>query len=205
MHMKNTRGIAAALTLACLLQGCAGINPNNNVGQTTTDFLMQRGDCDGAKNTAEPHALRGEPWAQLRMGLIAMDQRCANKGSEALPWLMKAATFRAETPWEKGRGASIAGESGYFNTRASSTQAALALGNLFAASGFPAMKWYWVQRAASQFAEDEREGDELRNAARELGKAIPVEDQQRISAHWDAKQPWHKQIAAPQTTQGDKP
>ena len=146
-----------------------------------------------------------ESKALTSMGLIAMDQRCANKGSEALPWLMKAATFRAETPWEKGRGASIAGESGYFNTRASSTQAALALGNLFAASGFPAMKWYWVQRAASQFAEDEREGDELRNAARELGKAIPVEDQQRISAHWDAKQPWHKQIAAPQTTQGDKP
>lgn len=188
MHFTK---IMASLLLASLLHGCAGLNPNNNVGLTTTDFLMQRGDCAGARQTAEPHAQNGEPWAQYRLGMMALDAHCP-KGSDALSWLMKAATYRAETPWEKGSATSVAGPSGYFNARASASNAAMALGNLFTANGFPAMKWYWVQRAASQFAPDEPEGDKLRRMADELGKAIPAADQQRIAQHWDTAQPWHK-------------
>jgi len=190
--MKPTRTIACLLLLlVSLYQGCAGLNPNNNVGLTTTDFLMQRGDCEGARSTAEPHAQQGEPWAQYRLGMIAIDQRCP-KGTDALSWLMKAATYRAETPWEKGSATSISGSTGYFNTRASSTNAAIALGNIFTANGYPAMKWYWIQRAASQYSPDEKDGDNLRQLAQELGKAIPSEDQKRIAEQWEVKQPWHK-------------
>ena len=188
--MKLRTLIVFLLPLVSLLSGCAGINPNNNVGLVTTDFLMQRGDCEGARNTAEPHAQHGEPWAQYRLGMIAIDQRCP-KGPDALPWLMKAATFRAETPWEKGNSLSL-GPTGYFNTRASSSNAAMALGKIFTANGYPAMNWYWIQRAASQYALDEKDGDDLRLMAQELGKAVPAEDQKRISNHWDTEQPWHK-------------
>ena len=174
-----------------VLAGCAAVNPNPNIGARSTDMAMQSGDCVSAMKFAEPGANRGEPWAQYRMGMILIDTRCPRSPTEAIAWLEKAATYRAESAWEKGSEVAV-GTSGYFNTRESSTNAALALGQMHKSAGYPAMQWYWVRRAASQYDPSDVQFSKLTAAAKELEKSVPSEEQEKITKHWDSKLPWHK-------------
>lgn len=174
---------------------CASAKANPNVGETTVDYLMSQGSCAEAIEFAKPAAERGEPWAQYRMGMILLDERCpSTRSNTSLDWLMKAATFQAESGWEKGDALSFLGSTGYFNARESATNAAIALGDLFTASGYPAMKWYWLKRALSQYASNDSEYEKLSSVVNALEKSVSAEAQAKISQHWDSKEPWHKQL-----------
>ena len=163
-----------------------------NVGEMSVDFVMSQGDCAKALELAEPHASRGEPWAQYRMGMINFDERCPIQLAKAIEWLQKAATFKAESDWEKGVTLPILGPSGYFNARSSATKAAVTLGKIFATAGYPAMNWYWSRRAATQYSADEKQYKELALTVESLEASVPSSDQAKITQHWDSTLPWHK-------------
>ena len=116
-----------AVTTILLLTGCAAVNPNPNLGMRATDYVISDGDCEGAKKLAEPHALKGEPWAQFRMGALLVAKICPKVSAKDLPtaidWLSKAACYQSKSAWERGNDL-VVGPSGYFNARASSTKAA---------------------------------------------------------------------------------
>lgn len=140
--------------IAALLTACAAVNPNNNVGLTTTDMLFQRGDCEGAKQIAEPHAQRGEPWAQYRMGMLGIDEKCPSPKPRdiklAISWLQKAACYQAKSDWERGSPTS-SGPSGYYNTRASSTNAARTMVDIYLNLHVYGVAWYYTNRAISLY------------------------------------------------------
>lgn len=147
-----------ALLLTLLLASCAALDPNPNIGMRSTDLAFSSGDCEGAKKRAEPAAQRGEPWAQFRMGALLIDQKCPNQSvgnvSKAIDWLSKAACYESKSLWERGNEL-VVGPSGYFNARASSTNAAAMLADIYMHANRPGMSWLYLERARSQFTEDE--------------------------------------------------
>ncbi|MCB4358874.1 hypothetical protein [Quatrionicoccus australiensis] len=147
-----------------LVAGCAAVNPNPNVGMRTTDLAFASGDCLSARKLAEPAALRGEPWAQFRMGALLIDKSCPNRSSkdalEAIEWLSKAACFESKSLWERGNEL-VVGPSGYFNARASSTKAAIMLADAYLHLQRAGLAWYYIDRARSQYAEGELPYNEL--------------------------------------------
>lgn len=154
MRLSSTFAIAI---LVCL-EGCAAVNPNPNTGMRTTDRAYNRGDCDGARKIAEPAALRGEPWAQYRMGALLIDEKCPNKSPKnvgtAIGWLAKAACYESKSAWERGNELAV-GPLGYFNARASATKAALMLDEIFINLQRAGGAWAFVDRARSQYSPDE--------------------------------------------------
>ena len=71
--------VVLQLFIVAWLAACAAVNPNPNIGMRTVDGLVKKGRCEEAIQIAEPAALRGEPWAQFRMGAILIDQQCPNR------------------------------------------------------------------------------------------------------------------------------
>lgn len=148
------------LLITAFLVACAAANPNNNVGLTTTDMLFEKGDCEGAKQTAEPHAQQGEPWAQYRMGALEINEKCALQRprdiKQAINWLRSAACYQAKSDWERGSPMS-SGPSGYYNTRASSTKAAIALADIYLNLHTNGVAWYYINRTISQYTPSDPE------------------------------------------------
>lgn len=162
--------------------GCAAVNPNPNVGMRSADAAFSRGDCKGAMDIARPAALRGEPWAQLRMGLLLVDKKCPSPPKdkrselvkEALNWWMKAACYRSTTAWERGNELAI-GESGYFNARASSTNAANFLAVSFNRNRLPGVSWLWINHAIQQYDADEPDRHSLLGILGKIESALTAE------------------------------
>lgn len=150
--------ILLAVAIATLLQACAAVNPNPNVGMRSTDLAFSKGDCEAAKKLAEPAAQRGEPWAQYRMGALLIDEKCPNKSvkdvSVALNWLAKAACYESKTAWERGSELAV-GPTGYFNSRASATNAAYMLSDLYLSLKRVGLAKYYLERIQGQYTEDE--------------------------------------------------
>jgi len=129
--------------------------------------VFSRGDCEGAKKLAEPHAIQGEPWAQFKMGMLLMDEKCPQPPREqaatvvrtAMDWLMKAACYESKSAWERGNELAV-GKTGYFNARASSTNAALAIADFFEYTRQFGAAWVWVKRATQLY--DANEPDQAR-------------------------------------------
>lgn len=156
--------LLVVIALAAFVQGCAALNPNPNTGMRTTDLMFSGGDCEGAKKVAEPAALRGEPWAQYRMGALLLDERCPNKSVKNIPaaieWLGKAACYESKSAWERGNELAV-GPTGYFNSRASSTNAAVMLSDVYLALKRAGLARYYIERVRGQYGEDEDTYQEL--------------------------------------------
>jgi hypothetical protein len=164
--------ISAALMA---LIGCAAVNPNNNVGLRTTDDLIQQGSCAEALDLAKWHADRGEPWAEWRMAMIVIDQRCPQlmpkSFEEPVKWLRKAACYESKTAWEKGDGLSL-GPTGFYNTRSSSTNAAVSLATLFSRQVSSAEGLYFINRVASQYEPSSSEYKQLASMKSNIEKKL---------------------------------
>lgn len=105
---------ATISSIAILLSACAGMSPN--AGETTTDNAWNSGDFSTAYTTAEPYAQKGEPWAQLRLGIFYENGWGVEKDAkQASFWYQKAASQLAEGNWANGQTVGATGKSGYFN------------------------------------------------------------------------------------------
>lgn len=122
--------VVAATMIACLLTGCAGLNPN--VGERTTDIAWTSGDFERAVSTATMYANRGEPWAQLRLGIFYENGWGVRKDvSQAVDWYEKAAAQKAEGKWAEGIMVGAVGPIGYFNQNSDARIAQRNLASVF--------------------------------------------------------------------------
>jgi len=161
-------GRAGAVACALWLYGCAAVNPNPNTGMRSVDELARSGNCAEAIRVAEPHANNGEPWAQYRMGMLKINERCPPYDWDgAVVWLEKAASFRSKTPWERGSDLST-GPNGFFNGRASATNASQSLVEIYRRRRDWISAWYWVDHAAGEY----EEGDATRKRIEQLKKDL---------------------------------
>lgn len=117
-----------ALTL--LLSGCAGMNPNP--GERTADTNWEWGNYKKAYEVARNAAERGEPWAQLRLGIyynngIGVDVNIP----EAVRWYKMAARQFEEGKWAEGYIVGAFGKSGYFGQKNDALIAQYRLADLY--------------------------------------------------------------------------
>lgn len=113
-----------------LLSACAG--PNPNPGERTTDMAWMSGDFSKAYSIIEPRAERGEPWAQLRLGIFyengwGVDQDYKN----AEYWYKKAAKQKASGDWANGQLVGTVGRAGYFNQNSDALIAEFNLADIY--------------------------------------------------------------------------
>lgn len=99
-----------------VLAGCAGMNPNP--GERTADTNWEMGSYSKALEVAQAAAERGEPWAQLRMGIYYN----SGYGVEvniptAVEWYKKAARQLEEGKWAEGYIVGATGKYGYFGQK----------------------------------------------------------------------------------------
>ena len=97
-----------------LLAACAG--PNPNPGERTVDIAWERYEYEKVFEILKPAAERGEPWAQLRMG-VAYELGSGVKKDipAAIRWYQLAASQEADDDWANGKLAGATGKPGYFN------------------------------------------------------------------------------------------
>lgn len=106
------RVLTILFTLALI--GCAG--PNPNPGERTADIAWSKYDYSRALEILEPAAERGEPWAQLRLGVgYELGAGYEKNIPKAISWYKKAAVQTAEGEWADGLLAGAVGKAGYFN------------------------------------------------------------------------------------------
>jgi TPR repeat protein len=106
---------ATILALSCtIVAGCAGMNPNP--GERTVDMAWTSGDYGRAFRIAEPSAMRGEPWAQLRLGIFYYTGSGVERDPQlAMLWYEKAMVQTASGGWSDGKIVGAVGKAGYFN------------------------------------------------------------------------------------------
>lgn len=174
-QMKTYIFNCSCLLLIVFLSACAAVNPNPNTGLRTVDLLMQKGSCAEALRIAEPAAANGQPWAQYRMGMILIDERCpkpSDQGKAAVGWFKKAACYESKSAWERGSALAV-GQTGFFDARTSSTNAARMLADIFNRANLPGASWYWINRAATQYDIDEPERAKLNRILENLEARMP--------------------------------
>lgn len=112
--MKNRIGKILYLTTLIVFAGCAG--PNPNIGERTTDMGWMSKKYNTAFESAKPHAEKGEPWAQLRLGMFYENGWGVEKNiPKAVEWYQKAALQKASGGWAEGVMVGAMGRNGYFN------------------------------------------------------------------------------------------
>jgi TPR repeat protein len=110
--VRGAQIVVVSLILAS--SGCAGMNPNP--GERTADMAWERQDYQRALSVIRPAAERGEPWAQLRLGVAyELGVGVAKDTREALVWYRKAARQIGEGGWAEGKLVGAMGRPGYFN------------------------------------------------------------------------------------------
>ncbi len=96
-----------------ILSGCAGMNPNP--GERTADTNWEMGNYLVSLDVVRPRAERGEPWAQLRIGIYyETGYGVAKNIDEAISWYKKAAVQMTEGKWAEGYIVGALGKAGYF-------------------------------------------------------------------------------------------
>lgn len=118
------------LVIVIVLSGCAGMNPNP--GERTADTNRERGNYSKALEVTKPAAERGEPWAQLRMGMyynwgigVEVDIH------KAVEWYKKAARQLEEGKWAEGYIAGATGPLGYFGQKSDALIAQFRLADIY--------------------------------------------------------------------------
>jgi len=105
---------ALTLLFTIFLVGCAGMNPNP--GERTADVAWSKYDYPRAIEILKPAAERGEPWAQLRLGVgYELGAGFEKDIPTAVSWYKKAAVQTADGQWADGLLVGAVGRSGYFN------------------------------------------------------------------------------------------
>lgn len=118
------------LILSTFLFACAG--PNPNVGERTTDMGWTSGNYQLAFDTAEVYAEKGQPWAQLRLGIFYANGWGVEKDVKiAMEWYQKAAVQTAKGDWANGKIIGATGEAGYFNQNSDALIAQFNLAQLY--------------------------------------------------------------------------
>lgn len=103
-----------AVVILLVVAGCAG--PNPNADERTVDVAWSKYDYPHAIEILLPAAERGEPWAQLRIGVGY--QLCAGFEtdiSRAIYWYLKASVQTARGDWADGLLVGAPGRAGYLN------------------------------------------------------------------------------------------
>ncbi|MFA7256350.1 MAG: hypothetical protein WC047_02080 [Kiritimatiellales bacterium] len=109
--MKN---IIILLSLLFVITGCAGLNPNP--GERTADNSWTYGNYERAHAILRPCAERGEPWAQLRLGVAyQFGNGVETNINEAVKWYTKAALQEKDGLWANGYIVGAFGKAGYFS------------------------------------------------------------------------------------------
>lgn len=118
------------IALLIIVTGCAGMNPNP--GERTADTNWERGNYSRSLEVIKPRAEKGEPWAQLRLGIyydtgygVEVDM------IEAIKWYKKAALQMADGKWAEGYIAGATGEAGYFGQKNDALIAQYRLAHIF--------------------------------------------------------------------------
>lgn len=112
------------------LSACAG--PNPNPGERTVDVAWEKYDYDTAFEVLMPAAERGEPWAQLRVGVAyELGSGVTKDIPTAITWYEKAASQESEGNWANGQLVGAAGEAGYFNQNSDALIAKFQLANIY--------------------------------------------------------------------------
>lgn len=118
-----------------VLSGCAG--PNPNPGERTSDRATMSGDFAEAFAIVKPAAERGEPWAQLRLGIFYENGwGVAQNPRMAIEWYEKAMSQKAQGGWAEGQLVGATGRFGYFNQNSDARIAAFNLAQLLS-KGYP--------------------------------------------------------------------
>jgi len=141
MQVKNKLvTILLALMGFAMIGGCATLEPNSD--ELAADMESYKGNYGAAIALVQRHAEAGEPWAQLRLGIMYDDAAGPKKGLRtaieryerkeyiptAIEWYKKAAAQKATGEWAegvrfaniylKGQGVSKDLEQAYLNIRA---------------------------------------------------------------------------------------
>ena len=113
-----------------LLAACAG--PNPNPGERTVDIAWERYEYEKVFEILKPAAERGEPWAQLRMGVAyELGSGVKKDITMAIQWYELAAAHEAEVNWSNGQLVGASGKSGYFNQTSDALIAKFQLANIY--------------------------------------------------------------------------
>lgn len=119
-----------AIAIVMMLSGCSGMNPNP--GERTADTAWEMGNYDRAFEVASVAAERGEPWAQLRMGMYYDAGYGTNVDTaESVKWYTKAARQYAEGMWAEGYIVGATGKPGYFGQKNDAIIAMFRLADLY--------------------------------------------------------------------------
>lgn len=125
MHQK-----CSILFISIFLSACAG--PNPNIGERTTDIGWTKGNYQQAFDTAKIYAEKGQPWAQLRLGIFYANGWGVEKDNKAaLSWYQKAAAQTASGDWANGQIVGATGKTGYFNQNSDALLAQFNLAQLY--------------------------------------------------------------------------
>lgn len=137
---------------AALMAGCAGLNPNP--GERTADVAWEHGDCPRALSVIRPFAERGEPWAQLRLG-IAYELGCGvSKDTQlAAHWYEQVAAQEAAGSWAEGQIIGAVGRPGYFNQTSDALIAQYQLAGLYLRGDGVPRDWHRAHQLAKHVAE----------------------------------------------------
>ena len=178
--MESKLKLFVAVIFLIFSCGCAAINPNPNVGARSVDLMVGAGNCSGALELLNSAAVRGEPWAQLRLGYFAFTKQYSGVSTEeGIKWLSKVACYVPKTDWERGHELSI-GSSGFFNTREDSFQASDVL-QMAAEANSPTVeyilesKWYWTNVASNLYEADNPKQIPLNARIKEIEKHMTPE------------------------------
>jgi len=118
------------LSIIFIMTSCAG--PNPNPGERRVDMGWHYSNFDKAFQTAKPHAEKGEPWAELRLGIFYQNGwgiKADNDKAEY--WYKKASMHKAEGGWANGKIIGAFGRSGYFNQNSDAIIAEYLLAQLY--------------------------------------------------------------------------
>ena len=112
------------------ISACAG--PNPNPGERTADISWEKYDYNTAFEVLIPAAERGEPWAQLRMGVAyELGSGVTKDITTAIQWYEKASLQEKDGNWANGRLVGASGKSGYFNRNSDALIARFQLANIY--------------------------------------------------------------------------
>ena len=122
------------LILTLFLSACAG--PNPNIGERTTDMGWTSGNYQQAFETAKIYADKGQPWAQLRLGIFYANGWGVTKDPViALNWYQMAAEQTADGDWANGQIVGATGQTGFFNQNSDALIAQFNLAQLYFEGG----------------------------------------------------------------------
>jgi hypothetical protein len=144
MQVKNKLvTILLALMGFAMIGGCATLEPNSD--ELAADMESYKGNYGAAIALVQRHAEAGEPWAQLRLGIMYDDAAGPKKGLRtaieryerkeyiptAIEWYKKAAAQKATGEWAEGVRFGASGRDGYFNQNNDARIAQYRLANIY--------------------------------------------------------------------------